>query len=110
MESKSGPCTLPILLTLRRRITVTVQTDTDIEKLRAEMAQLRSEILQIGETLKTIAADRAAVAYEKVRQSAEGLQQQAKDALDSAVREIEHRPFTPTLFAFAFRFFLGMLF
>jgi ElaB/YqjD/DUF883 family membrane-anchored ribosome-binding protein len=87
-----------------------VQTDTDIEKLRAEMAQLRSEILQIGETLKTIAADRAAVAYEKVRQSAEGLQQQAKDALDSAVREIEQRPFTTTLFAFGFGLLLGMLF
>ena len=74
------------------------------------MAQLRSEILQIGETLKSIAADRGAAAYERVRQSAEGVQQQAKDALAAAAHEIEERPLTATLYAFGIGLLLGMMF
>jgi ElaB/YqjD/DUF883 family membrane-anchored ribosome-binding protein len=88
---------------------VTAETATDIEKLRAEMTQLRGEISQIGETLKAIAADRGAAAYERVRQSGEALQQQAKDAIDSAAREIEQRPFTTVLSAFGIGLLLGAL-
>lgn len=89
---------------------MTAQTDADIEKLRAELAQLRTEILQIGDTLKTIAAGQSSAAYDRVRQSAEGLQQQAKDAIGAAAREIEERPLSATFYAFAIGMLLGTVF
>lgn len=86
------------------------QSDSDGEKLRAELAQLRAEILQLGETLKSIATDRSTAAYERMRQSAEGMQQQAQDVLAAAAREIEQRPLTATVYAFGIGFLLGMIF
>ena len=73
-------------------------------------AQLRSDISQISQTLKAIAADRGGAAYERARQSAEDMQTRAKEAIDSAARQIEERPFTTTLSAFGVGLVLGMLF
>lgn len=86
------------------------QSDADIEKLRADIAQLRSDMGNIGDTVKTMVTNRGSAAYERVRQSGDDLQKQAKEAIDSAAHQIEQRPLTAALTAFGIGVVLGMLF
>lgn len=85
-------------------------SETDIEKLQAEIQQLRGDFGKLIETTRDLARHGFTDAKEKARGSAETAWAEVTRQAQSVSQEIEERPLTSVLTAFGFGFVLGLLF
>lgn len=83
--------------------------ESDLETLRTEVRELREDLSKINETLMDIARRRAGEAYEGIQESAEKFRREARHAAQSLTEELEARPLTTAVTAFAVGVMLGVL-
>lgn len=88
---------------------MSTQTQDDLEKLRAEMAQLRADLGRIGQTLQTLVKDGGADAVGKAKETAEKFRDEIAGKTQRIAQEIEQRPLTSAVTAFGLGFLLGLV-
>lgn len=76
--------------------------DTELEKLKSDLATLRRDVASLTETLKERGTARA-------RATAEGMRDQATQAAQTVGHQIEDRPYTSVLTAFGIGLVIGRL-
>lgn len=83
--------------------------DSDLNQLRAEVAQLRGDLSRIAETLQNIARHGAAEAIGQAQKSKAELRDAVRAKAASLSEEIEEKPLTAALASFVVGVFLGAL-
>jgi ElaB/YqjD/DUF883 family membrane-anchored ribosome-binding protein len=89
--------------------TMSADTDSDIQALRAELKNLRADFTKIGEILKDTAKNRSADAADKLRASAERGWSEAKSTAQTVIEEMEDRPLGTAMVVFVAGMLLGLL-
>ena len=84
------------------------ETDTDIAALQTEIKQLRSDLAKIMETIRDAVSNGIAGVEEKVQASAQKVWADVRRQAHNVGREIEERPITLVLTAFATGMVLGL--
>ena len=84
-------------------------SETDIEKLQAEIQQLRADFGKLIETTRDLARHGFTEAREKARGSAETAWTELTRQAQGVSHEIEERPLISALIAFGFGLVLGLL-
>jgi ElaB/YqjD/DUF883 family membrane-anchored ribosome-binding protein len=85
------------------------KNDPDMKTLAAELGDLRADIAKIHETLTGIVRNRGNDAFDALQASASKMAEAAKKAGESAVHEVEERPFLAMASAFALGLAIGVL-
>ncbi len=85
------------------------KTERDIDALKEDLAKLRADLGALTDHLREVAGAEGARAYERIRQGAERTQARAKEATTAASHQIEERPLTSVLVAFAVGLLSGLL-
>lgn len=86
------------------------ETDTDIAALQTDIKQLRADFAKIAGTMRDIVSNGVAGAEERVEASAQKVWTDIKRQTHNVGREIEERPITSVLAAFATGLVLGLFF
>lgn len=89
---------------------MTERAETDMQTLRAEVGDLRGDLAKISATVGDIARRRTGEAYQAVHNSANELKHEAQRTAKRVVHEMEQRPVTAAVTAFAVGVVLGLLF
>lgn len=83
--------------------------NTDVDKLKEDLASLRSDVRQLADSLKSTSASHLRSGADSARASADRFRGQAREAARSAESEIEAHPLTSVFTAFGIGFVLGKL-
>lgn len=84
------------------------ETDTDVAALQTDIKQLRADFAKIAETMRDIVNNGVAGAGEQVQASAQKVWTDVTRHAHNVGREIEERPITSVLTAFATGVVLGL--
>ena len=89
--------------------TMSAETDTDMQALRAELRNLRNDFAKITELLKDTARNRGAEAADRIRESAERGWNEAKSTAQNVIEEMEERPLGTAMVVFVAGMLFGLL-
>jgi ElaB/YqjD/DUF883 family membrane-anchored ribosome-binding protein len=84
------------------------ETDTDIAALQTDIKQLRTDLAKIAGTMRDVISNSVAGAGEQVQASTQKAWSDVKRQAYTVGREIEERPLTAALTAFATGVILGL--
>lgn len=88
---------------------MTADIDNDLKSLREEMTQIRGDMNELGRILRTLVGHGGEELNSRLRGAAEKINTRAHNATESVAREIEERPLSSAVVAFAAGIALGVL-